>query len=461
MALGFIKTESSPTPSLLDNPDPRDTDPFNANRGRFNLNCYPTSDFHHYYLPYSNDFSSKLDCNQKYTTNNDCIHPQDKDVAEYQKKPLDYFHRDINDNRPCNDNYTKGSGLTWTTTLERDFSPTGEIKHSSSLNQAPGGVPPGTETQEFGSRSDIYPNNIRNPVPDIITELHHHPAHHQYSSYHKLHHQQRLTSASAFSTAGCSPLSGGCKSAHLDKDHSNILSDINPTTSTTSKVPPQLPASMSYGMFSHQATGGMSAMGGVHAAPPTYHHGGHHDSQALFHSGAAPVYVPTTRAQLPASVTGYMTTTTPPNGAAPNGVVGSAQNASSPAGVWGMSSASPGVGAGGGGGTGGGDLASSSCYSSVSNSQAALSSRFGFPPTPSPPGGLQSPTARSETSFSPPLGRPSTLSPYSAYAVGPPDMWPNGSYQGVGGFTGQQAQRRPGASFGDYCKYWLHFIPNL
>ena len=220
--------------------------------------------------------------------------------------------------------------------------------------------------------------------------------------------------------------------------HHHAASQPLPPGSTLSSAPrnPHSHA-MSYSMFSHQPSGSMAGMGGVHAAAPTYHPA-HDSTQGPFlHAGSAPVYVPTTRAQLPA--VGYMSSAT--NGTSQAAV----SQSSSTAGMWSMGSAAAG---------------DSSCYTSA-NSHQALPSRFSFPP--SPPTGLQSPGGRSDASFSPPLGRPAGLSPYSAYAVGPADMspWTNSSYQGVG-LSSQQAgltTRRPNTSFTEYCKYINFCLP--
>ena len=120
------------------------------------------------------------------------------------------------------------------------------------------------------------------------------------------------------------------------------------------------------------------------------------DGQGFLHpgTGAAPVYVPTTRAMLPAYAM-------PSNGASSPQTSSVSPNSA----VW---SAMAGQDAG-------------NNYSTTSTHHATVSPRFSFPPTPSPPG-MGSPGSRAGETPGVPAGfgstltaRPTGLSPYSAY----------------------------------------------
>ena len=151
----------------------------------------------------------------------------------------------------------------------------------------------------------------------------------------------------------------------------------------------------------------LPTMSSLHASPPTYHP----DTAAansFIHAAAGgnPVYVPTTRAVLPMQYVGNGTSQT------------SGQSAANMNAVWPMQSTD------------------TSAYSS-SGTHPAVSPRFSFPPTPSPP--INSPTARTDGSFTSPLPRPS---PYPTYMS--PDMSPWNGFNGGMSINSPDALRRSG-----------------
>lgn len=104
------------------------------------------------------------------------------------------------------------------------------------------------------------------------------------------------------------------------------------------------------------------------------------------HSGVNPVYVPTTRPVLPPMH--YMT----------NGASQGVSTPNSPA-MWPMNSTDPSY--------------------SVANPHSSVSPRFAFAPSPSSP--ISTPTARTDSSFTSPLARPSGINPYHTY-MGTPEI---------------------------------------
>nr|ADC35036.1 GATA456a [Chaetopterus sp. MB-2010a] len=156
----------------------------------------------------------------------------------------------------------------------------------------------------------------------------------------------------------------------------------------------------------------LPAMSTIHTSPPTYHPDSA-GTNSFIHAGGNPVYVPTTRAVLPMQYVGNGTSQTPSQ-------TGSNMNA-----VWPMQGSD------------------TSAYSNAST-HPAVSPRFTFPPTPSPP--INSPTARTDSSFSSPLPRPS---PYPTYMS--PEMSPWNGFNGSMGLNSPDALRRSGGLEGpDY-----------
>ncbi len=165
---------------------------------------------------------------------------------------------------------------------------------------------------------------------------------------------------------------------------------------------------------------------GVHSSPPTYHPHDTASGSFLHHAAAAgtsPVYVPTTRAVLPAGM---------PYTPGMNGAQSAVPSAQAPnAAVWDNSG-----------------YTTASTHSSMSMSQ-----RFPFPPTPSPP--INSPTGRTDSAagFGSPLSRPG-ISSYPMYGAADISAW-NGFNQGMP--MTQQSLRRPG----EYGEYFFHYSFSL
>lgn len=126
-------------------------------------------------------------------------------------------------------------------------------------------------------------------------------------------------------------------------------------------------------MFQNSTMHAMSLPSG--ATAPTYHESP--GANSFMHpAGASPVYVPTTRAVLPMQ---YVSN-------------GGGQTVSTPSGSPAMWTMQP-----------------EATYS-TSNSHPSVSPRFAFAPSPGSP--ISSPTARTDSSYNTPLGRPSGLGPY-------------------------------------------------
>ncbi|XP_041361790.1 transcription factor GATA-4-like [Gigantopelta aegis] len=137
------------------------------------------------------------------------------------------------------------------------------------------------------------------------------------------------------------------------------------------------------------------------AAAPNYPH--ENPSNSFIHSGASPVYVPTTRTMIPMGYGGTGQTVTTPN---------------SPA-MWGMQP--EGV----------------SYSTAAANTHPPVSPRFAFTPSANSP--ISTPTGRPDSSFSTPLPRPGGLNPYPTYMS--PELSPWNTFNNM---ALQQGLRRAG-----------------
>lgn len=170
---------------------------------------------------------------------------------------------------------------------------------------------------------------------------------------------------------------------------------------STSHLPNSSTAYPQSNMFQNPVA--MTSMA-MHSTPPTYHE----TTQNSFLPGtqlSSPVYVPTTRAMLPVQYPGA------PQAPQTN--------------AWSMQDAS------------------------YSTGTAHPSSRFSFPPTPSPP--MASPTGRTDsTPYGASLSRSTGISPYSPYMHTTSDIPHWNAYNMNGGMAAQKAWR-PG-DFGEFFR---------
>ena len=153
------------------------------------------------------------------------------------------------------------------------------------------------------------------------------------------------------------------------------------------------------------------------AAGPNYPH--ENPSNSFIHSGASPVYVPTTRTMLPMGYGSSGQSVTTPN---------------SPA-VWGMQP--DGV---------------SYSTAAAPNTHPPVSPRFAFTPSASSP--ISTPTGRPDSSFSTPLPRPGGLNPYPTYMS--PELSPWNTFNNM---ALQQGLRRAGP--GELNLFFLQFKKNV
>lgn len=132
-------------------------------------------------------------------------------------------------------------------------------------------------------------------------------------------------------------------------------------------------------------------------------------------SGVNPVYVPTTRPVLPPMH--YMTN-------------GASQGVSSPSSMWPMNTADP------------------SYSAAAANPHSSVSPRFAFAPSPGSP--ISTPAARTDSSFTSPLARPSGINPYSY--MGTPEISSAWNFQ----MALQQGYRQTGPGKSSLFSLTLH-----